>query len=300
MPLLRAEAEKLSGDMPERGVIEEIMDADETFALLPFMGVNGKAYVYDRENTLPTADWLDPNENVNESAATFSEVTARLRILIGDVDVDKFLAQTMSDINDQVAIQVAAKSKAVARTFQTSFASGNATTNPKTFDGLPQLVTNAQTIAAGANGAAVSLSMLDELKDAIILGADAFVMRRGTWRAIKALLRAAGGNTAEMIQLDNFGRPTPSFDGIPVLVNDFLAKDETQGTNANTCSIYAVRMNEADGLHGIYGGPSAGMVVENIGTVQNRDANRIRVKWYCGLALKSTRSLARIKGITNL
>ena len=59
-------------------------------------------------------------------------------------------------------------------------------------------------------------------------------------------------------------------------------------------------MNEADGLHGIYGGPSAGMVVENIGTVQNRDANRIRVKWYCGLALKSTRSLARIKGITNL
>ena len=225
MPLLRAEAEKLSGDMPERGVIEEIMDADETFALLPFMGVNGKAYVYDRENTLPTADWLDPNENVNESAATFSEVTARLRILIGDVDVDKFLAQTMSDINDQVAIQVAAKSKAVARTFQTSFASGNATTNPKTFDGLPQLVTNAQTIAAGANGAAVSLSMLDELKDAIILGADAFVMRRGTWRAIKALLRAAGGNTAEMIQLDNFGRPTPSFDGIPVLVNDFLAKD---------------------------------------------------------------------------
>jgi HK97 family phage major capsid protein len=300
MPLLRAEAEKLSENMPERGVIEEIIDLDETFALLPFTQVNGKAYVYDRENTLPGASWLDPNEDVPESAATFTEVTARLRILIGDVDVDKFLAQTMSDINDQVAVQVAQKSKAVARTFQAGFAQGNASSNSKQFDGISRLVVAGQTITAGENGAAVSLSMLDELKDAVVLGPDAFVMRRGTWRAIKALLRAAGGNTAEMIQLQNFGRPVPAFDGIPVLVNDYLAANEAQGTATATASIYAVRMNEADGLHGLYGGPSAGMVVENIGTVQNRDANRIRVKWYCGLALKSTRSLARIKGITNI
>jgi hypothetical protein len=33
--------------------------------------------------------------------------------------------------------------------------------------------------------------------------------------------------------------------------------------------------------------------------VQNKDAQRIRVKWYCGLALKSTKSLARLSGITN-
>lgn len=300
MPLLRVEAEKLSQDMPERGVIEEIMTVDETFAMLPFTGVNGKAYVYDRENALSTATWLDPNEDVPEDASTFTEVTARLRILIGDVDVDKFLAQTMSDLNDQVAVQVAGKAKAVARTFQTAFATGNNSTNTKQFDGISRLVVAGQEITAGANGAAVSLSMLDELKDAIQMGADAFIMRRGTWRAIKALLRAAGGNNAEMIQIENFGKPTPAFDGIPVVFNDFLAANETQGSSSVTCSIYAVRFNEADGLHGIFGGPSAGMVVENIGTVQNRDANRIRVKWYCGLALKSTKSLARIKGITNL
>jgi hypothetical protein len=42
------------------------------------------------------------------------------------------------------------------------------------------------------------------------------------------------------------------------------------------------------------------MVVEDIGTVQNKDANRIRVKWYCGMVLKSNRSLARIQGVTNV
>lgn len=300
MPLLKSEAEKLSQEQAERGVIEEILDTDEMLAMLPFVQVNGKAYVYDRENTLAGATFLDPNEDVPESASTFTEVTARLRILIGDVDVDKFLAQTMSDLNDQVAVQIAAKAKGVARQFSATVAAGSTAVNAKSFDGLSRLVVNGQTIEAGANGAAISLSMLDELKDSVPLGADAYVMRKGTWRAIKQLLRAAGGNTAETMMLENFGRPVPAFDGIPVLLNDFLPAGETQGSSSATTSIYAVRFNEADGLHGLYGGPNAGMVIENIGTVQNRDANRIRVKWYCGLALKSTRSLSRIKGVTNV
>lgn len=300
MPLLRAEAEKLSNNDMVRGVIEEILDSDGMFSLLPFTRVNGKAYVYDRENTLGGAAWIDPNDTITESAADFIEVTARLRILAGDVDVDKFLAQTMGDVNDQVSIQIAAKTKAVSRAFSTSLASGDAVANPKTFDGVSRLVAAGQTISAGVNGAAVSLTMLDELKDAVTLGADAFIMRKGTWRAIKSLMRAAAGNTAEMIQLPNFGKPVPAFDGIPVVLNDFLPTNEAQGTAPNTCSIYAARFNEADGLHGLFGGNSAGMVVENIGTVQNKDAERIRVKWYCGLALKSTKSLARIRGVTNI
>jgi len=300
MPLLKTEAEKLSRHELVAGVIEEILDTDAMYALLPFTPVTGKAYVYNRENALSSAEWLDPNDAVTESAATFTEVTARLRILIGDVDVDKFLAGTMDDTNNQVAIQVAQKAKAVSRLFSTALAQGDATADPKTFDGLIKLITGSQTITAGANGAAVALSMLDELKDTVTLGADAYVMRKGTWRAIKQLLRAAGGNTAEMLQLENFGRPVPAFDGIPVLFNDFLPANETQGSSSVTCSIYAVRLNEADGLHGLFGGGPAGMVVEDIGTVQNKDANRIRVKWYAGLALKSTKSLARIKGVTNL
>jgi hypothetical protein len=84
-------------------------------------------------------------------------------------------------------------------------------------------------------------------------------------------------------------------------MNEFLAGDETQGTaTGTTCSVYALRVNELDGLHGLYGGGNAGLVVENIGTVQNKDATRLRVKWYTGLALKSTRSIARLKGVTNI
>lgn len=300
MPLLKAEAEKLSNNQLIAGLVEEIITVDEMFQVLPFAQVNGKAYVYERENALPTVDFLDPNDTVNESAATFTEVVTKLRILAGDVDVDKFLQETMSDTNDQLAVQLAQKVKAMARTYQNAVVNGDNTANAKAFDGMAKLVAPSQTIEAGTNGAALTLSMLDQLVDAVPNKPDFIVMRRSTRRAYTALLRAANGNNGAMIQLPNFSVPMLAHNGVPILVNDFLPGNETVGSNSNTCSIYAVRANEADGLHGLYGGSTAGLRIEDIGTVQNKDATRMRVKWYCGLALKSTKSLARLSGITNV
>lgn len=310
MPLLRTEAEKLSNNTLVSGVIDSIIDRDDLFSILPFVQVNSKAYVYERETTIGSADWLDPNDTVNESTATFTEVVAKLRVLAGDADVDKFLQTTMGDTNSQLAIQIQKKAKAVGREFHRALAYGNATTNTKQFDGLPQLAASAaafsatvggtQLVSAGTNGNALTLTMLDELCDAIPNGADVLVMKRGTIRAYRALLRATYGTDAVMQQLENFGRPMLTHNGIPIIMNEFLVNNETQGSNANTCSVYALRLNEVDGLHGLYGGDNAGLVVENIGTVQNKDATRMRVKWYCGLALKSTRSIARLAGVTNI
>lgn len=304
MPLLKAEAEKLSTNELVAGVIEEIIDRDPLFYLLPFQGVNGKAYVYDRENTLSEADFLDPNDPVNEGAATFTEVTARLRILAGDVDVDKFLQATMSDTNNQKAIQIAAKAKALARKFRRTLVNGDNTANPKEFDGMWKLVANDRKIAAGGGPTNnLSLSMLDELLDAVPNGADFIMMRPGTLRYYRGLLRAAGGTEPQHIMIKDFGM-VMAHNGVPIIVNDFMSSVEALNGSALTggtyASVYAGRLNEADGIHGIYGGSSAGIVVEDIGTVQNKDATRTRLKWYCGLALKSTKSLARIHGLSNV
>jgi hypothetical protein len=304
MPLLRTEAENLSNNQLVAGVIDQIIERDDMFAVLPFVKTEGKAYVYHRENTLGGADWLDPNDAVNESAATFTEVVAKLRILAGDVDIDKFLQQTLGDTNDQMAIQIAKKAKGVARMYHQTLATGDSSVNPKLFDGLPVMATAAgatQNTSAGANGNALTLTMLDELCDAIPNGADVLVMRRGTIRAFRALLRATYGTDAVMQQLENFGRPMLTHNGIPVIMNEFLSPTETKGTSvSNTTSVYALRLNELDGLHGLWGGDNAGIVVENVGTVQNKDATRIRVKWYTSTALKSTRSIARLSGVTNV
>lgn len=310
MPLLRTEAERLSANQMVQGVIEEIIERDDLFSILPFVQTEGKAYLYNREKTIGGADWLDPNDPINESAATFEEVVAKLRILAGDVDVDKFLNQTMSDTNSQMATQIAKKAKTVAREFHRALATGDSSVNSKVFDGLPRLLKQAQDyaataggsqiVSAGTNGNPLTLTMMDELCDAVPNGADVLVMRRGTIRAYRALLRATYGTDAVMQMMENFGRPMLTHNGIPIIMNEFLSGAEVKGTSIATASVYALRLNEQDGLHGLYGGDNAGIVVENIGTVQNKDATRIRLKWYTSLALKSTRSIAALQGVTNI
>lgn len=301
MALLKVEAEKLSNNDLQRGVIEEIVTLDDTFALLPFVRTEGKAYVYNRENTISEGDFLDPNDAVVEGAATFTEIVAKLTILAGDVDVDKFLNETMSDTNGQLATQIALKAKALGRKWAHTFINGDKGGSPKEFDGLFNTVTAGQTLTGpGVNGDALTLSMLDELADKIPHGPDAFIMNGTAIRQFRNLLRTVGGGTdANMLQLKNFDRPILTHNGIPILKNDYVLADETKGTTTDAMGIYAARFNEQDGVHGIYGGSSAGIRIENIGTVQNKDAWRVRVKWYSGLAMKSTLSLAKFEGLTS-
>ncbi len=300
MPLLVEEAEKLSQEDKARGVIEEIIDDESLYALLPFQHVMDKTFTYVREATLSEGEFLDAYEPVPEGAATFEEISGKLKVLAGDVDIDKFTSSVQSNLNPQIAIQIAAKAKGLGRKFKRTLVNGDSSLNPKSFDGIKKLTPAQQTLVAGANGAAVSCEMLDELLDAVKLGADVLMMRKGTWRAIRGIMRSFGGNTGDMIQIANFGKPVPAYDGIPVIINDFITADEVQGTGNETTSIYALRLNEADGFHGVYGGSSAGIQFEDIGTIQNKDASRYRVKWYAATALKATHSVARLKGITNV
>jgi len=308
MPLLSiAESEILSNNQLEAGVVEEIIDKEDLFAVLPFTGVNGKAYVYNRELTLATGNWVDPNQIIQESHSTFQEVVTKLRILAGDVDVDKFIDSTLSDTNGQKTLQIAQKAKGLSRQFKQTLMTGNTAIDAKQFDGLASIAESitvgdaSRTIDAGVNGASVDLALLDQLLDAVPNGADAIFMHPALIRGFRGVLRSVGTDAAAELMMPNFGRPMLTHNGVPILANDFIPLNETQGTTVGaTTSAYAVRLNEVDGLHGIYGGGLRGVVVEDIGTVQNKDATRTRLKWYVSLVLKSTKSLARLKGLTNI
>ncbi len=300
MPLLEAEAAKLSIEDRQRGVIEEIIDRDELFALFPFTGVNDLTYSYVRENTLAGGEWFSAYEDLEESASTFTPVSVQLKRIAGQVDIDNFQAEVQSSLNDQVAIQLAAKAKGMGRQFRNVLVNGDSAVNAKTFDGLRKLTPAGQTLLAGTNGAPISFTMLDELRDMVKLGVDCLMMRQGTWNAIRALNRAMGGNTADHIMLENFGRPVKAYDGVPVIINDWIPANEVAGSSSVTTSVYALRLNEADGFHGIFGGASAGFRMETVGLLQSKDATRYRMKWYVAAALKSSISVSRLRGLTNI
>src|ERR687898_2570166 len=136
MAMTKVEAAKLTQDMMLRGVIETIITESMILELLPFMEVTGTTLTYNREATLPAATFYDVGDTWTEATPTFTQVTAPLRIMGGDADVDNFLQQTYADPNDLEAEVIASRAKATAHKFSDTVYNGDTAVDAKSFDGF--------------------------------------------------------------------------------------------------------------------------------------------------------------------
>ena len=293
MPLLAAEAAKLTQDQLRAGVIETIIEESPMLRRLPFIPVEGNSFAYNQEATLGGASFYAVNATWTEAAMTFTKKTAALAILGGDADVDNFLWRTRSRETDQMAVQTAGKAKDVARKWENTMVTGDIAVDTNSFDGLKKLSVAGQTVTAGANGAALTLAMIDELIDKCLGGKpDILLMSKRSRRKLKSLLQAS----AHYVERgDEFGRQVMMYDGIPVEVSDFQPDNEVQGTSGAVCSsIYAIQFSETDGLVGLTNG---GVEVVDVGQLESKDASRVRVRWYVGAALLRDSAIARLQGV---
>jgi hypothetical protein len=301
MALTLAEAAKLSNDMLMQGVVETIVKDSPVLQRLPFIEIVGNGLTYNRENTLPDIDFYDVGDTWSESTPTFSQVTANLKIMGGDADVDNFLKATRSNIQDLETAVIELKAKALKNKFEEMFIYGNTATSAKQFDGLKKII---DTGTAGsqviAMGAALTLARLDELIDAVKGGKpDMLLMSRRSRRKINALVRAAGGMTET--EQDKWGNFMQLWDSVPIGVNDWILDThvlsgsvETATTGGTSSTIYAVQFGEG-ALSGL---TSPGFLhAEPVGPLETKDATRTRVKWYVSLALFSSVKAAALIGV---
>jgi hypothetical protein len=191
------------------------------------------------------------------------------------------------------------KSKALALTWTDTFFNGDVASNSKAFDGLRKRIGTPQTVVAGANGAALDISMLDELLDAVQGQPDVLFCSKAMRRKIKAVLQAH--NAYMESSLDAFGRPVMSYGGVPIRVietnttgAEILDFNETMGTDAATGSIFAVKFGAEQYVSGLQNG---GMNVRDLGELNEKPVYRTRIEWYNGLAVFHPKACARLKGI---
>jgi hypothetical protein len=304
MALTLEEAAKLSNDMLLQGVVETIVKDSPILQGLPFIEIVGNGLTYNQEKALPSIDFYDVGDTWVESTPTFEQKSANLKIMGGDADVDNFLKSTRSNVQDLEAAVIELKAKALRDKFEEIFIYGDATTNPKQFDGLRLLIdtesASDQVIAMGDTGATLTLAKLDELIDAVKGGKpDMLLMSRRSRRKLNALVRAAGGMTET--DRDKWGNFIQLWDGVPIGVNDWILDTHTvassleTGTTGGTCStIYAVQFGEG----ALCGLTSPGhLQAEPVGPLENKDASRTRVKWYVSLALFSSVKTAALIGV---
>ncbi len=293
MALTLVEASKLSNDHLLAGVIETIAAESPVLQRLPFIEIVGNGLTYNRENASATAAFFDVGDTWTENTPTFTQVTATLRIMGGDADIDNFLKSTRSDVQDLEAAIVQLKARATRDLFDDTFINGNESGNPKSFEGVDRLAVAGQSISMGVNGAILTLDKLDELIDKVKGGKpDLLLMSRRSRRTLNVLARTAGSFLEA--DRDQFGQMVQYYDGVPIGINDYIADNKTVGTSNDCSTIYTMQFGEGS-MSGLTA--PGGLTVERVGSLETKDATRIRVKWYASLALFNTVKLAKLTGV---
>jgi hypothetical protein len=293
MALTLAEAAKLSNDILLQGVIETIIKDSPVLQRLPFVEIVGNGLSYNREATAPSAAFFDVGDTWTESTPTFTQQTVTLKIMGGDADIDNFLIATRSNLQDLEAAVVELKAKAVRQLFEQTFVTGDATANPKSFDGLDKVVDPAQSLSMGANGGSLTLDKLDEIIDKVLGGKpDLLLMSRRSRRIVNKLARTSGSFLEA--DRDEFGQMLQFYDGIAIGVSDYISDAQTVGTSTDCSTVYAFQAGEG-GLVGLTA--PGGLQIERVGSLETKDARRTRIKWYASLALFNAVKLARLTGV---
>ena len=298
------EAAKLAAENPlKQGIIELYAGSSSILTSLPFIGIQGNAYKYNREGSLPGVGFRGVNESYTASNGVINPITEALVIAGGEVDVDKFIVATQG--NSARATHEAMKVRALSLAWTRKFIKGDTASDAREFDGLQTRITGSQVQSAGttANGAALSLYKLDKAIDQT-LNPTHMIMNKTMRRRLTQAARTSSVGGYITMGKNELGQQVHSYNDLPILEVDL---DNTQteilgfteaadsGT-ATATSIYIVSMGD-DGVAGLQNG---GIEVNDLGEIQASPLYRTRIEWYNGLAVFNGRSATRLKFIGDL
>jgi len=284
----------------KRGVVSEITNESVFLRRLHFVPVNGFAYSYNRQKTLGGIAFRGLNESYVNDTGVVNPSVETLSIFGGEVRTDRQLVNKQGDLVRANAI--AAKVKKAGLFFDRYVLKGDPGINANQFYGLNARLTGAQVLAAGANGAALTLDLLDQALDAVAGSNDRkfIVCNKVVRRKLTALLRAAAGGSA----ISEIGPQAREYDGAAIEVLDedgdetpILDFDETQGASNETTSLYVIRPgSDVDGeyVQGLIGGGMIEHVAVGLLGTYYSDI----VEANMGLGVFHPRAAIRLKGIT--
>lgn len=303
MALTLLEASKRTQDPVQSAVIEMYARNSSILLTLGIDTIQGSAMKYNREETLPGVGFRGINESYTESTGIINPQVEPLVIVGGDLDVDKFILETMG--MGQRSTQEEMKVKALALAWTKTFIKGDQESDPREFDGLQVRLTGSQIIDAGSTdgGDALSLTKLDELIDAVDEPTH-LIMNKTMRRRLTAASRSTSIGGFITTEKDAFGRPISMYGDLPILILDKDNEDSdilpftevgSVGSTATACSIYCVSMGPGK-LQGIQ---NKTLEARDLGELQTKPAMRTRVEWYAGIAMYHGRAAARLRGISN-
>lgn len=283
-----------------KGIVQEITNESVFLRALRFVPVDGFAYTYNRQQTLGGIAFRGLNDSYANDTGVVNPQVETLSIFGGEVRTDRQIVNKQGDVARANAI--AAKVKKAGLFFDRYMVKGDPSADPLQFHGLNVRLTGAQVMEAGANGAPLTLDLLDQALDAVV-GSNTrkvIVCNKAVRRQITKLVRSAAGGAS----VSDVGPQAREYDGAPIEVLDedgdetpILDFDETQGASNVTTSLYVIRPgSDVDGeyVQGLIGG---GMIEHvAVGLLGTYYSDIIEANM--GLGVFHPRAAIRVKGIT--
>jgi hypothetical protein len=292
-----------NGEFKKAGVLASFAESSPLLRAMPIVTIPGNSYAYARQAELPTVAFRAVNSAFTPNEGKLEIRTEALKLIGGEVDVDRALVQQMGA--DVRSVHEQMKSIALGQTIGQAIVKGAVATDANGFDGLKvryggaSPTASSQIIPNGGSASALSLKKLDQAIDAVdkSIGRRYIICNQATRRNITAFLR-----TSSQIQVtrDEYGNQVYSYAGLDMLELDQNGNRDGSaafGDSSNTDSLYVVAMGEG-GMHMIQG--AGGISVRDLGEIPTAPVFRTRIDWACGLVDEHVRCVARLYNFTNV
>lgn len=299
-----------NGEFKKAGILQTFAQASPLLAAMPLVSVQGNSFAWTRQANLGSVQFRAVNGSYTEAAGSVETRSVALKIIGGDLDVDRFLVQTHGgetrSAHETMKATLLAQTIAYQIIKGSTTAAGGATADPNGFDGLQvrygggfgatavvDAGENADQIIEN-NGASQALSILklDETIQAVDNPTNLLMSKKMKVNMTGFLRNSSSISTSR----DEFGRLITSYAGLPILEADVLGTStglQALGFNENadsSTSIYVLSASDM-GLQMVQNG---GIEVRDLGEQDSKPVFRTRVEWYCNVVDIHPRCVARL------
>jgi len=313
MPTL-SEYQKLANDDVTAGVFDNIITASELAPFLQFSSFSGNSLVYNRENTLGAAATHQVGDVWSDTEPSYTKKTVSLTTVGVQHPLDRFAMQTADNVQSQEAVLLSKMAKSIVRKLEDLLISGNSGSTSTEPEGLTSLLISDSRLLmmddgsqpASITGAETELTLdrLDAMIDLVENGKPDFLMMNKTMRRKMTSLARATGSGVVLTSADMFGHQYVVYNGIPVVINDFVSNSEqyeqgdSQWPSSSATTIYAIKTGqEKQGWTVIHNGSVLDPDIQRLGTKFDKNEDVYRMAVYLNAVVYSAKSCAGLAGI---
>ncbi len=215
-------------------VLQELIEVNNPLRQnLPRKPGSGSDWILNQRTARGTGGFVDDTEEPTDTQSTYLQKKFTYKTIIQRGKATRKLQAVGKTLLDIEAEEIESALQVVRDTEENALINGDSAVNPKQFDGLRKLTPAGQVLVAGANGAPLTLDLLDSAIDLNRGNPGMLIMSKKANRKLNGLLQAQQRfvDTMEV----NGGFRVQVYNGIPIFRSIFVSDTQTQGTS-NVCS----------------------------------------------------------------